>query len=712
MLRELASDYGIATEYADNDGKRVHASMDTLVALLAAMGAPVTEDTSAEQLREILDRRRAEAATRPLPTCLVSVEGREAGFVVHVHHGAAARVHLVLEDGSTREVYQDENWTPPVTVDGITWGEASFHIPGDVPRGYHRMVLDSDGVAAEAPVIITPARLETTDQYLDDRRFGVMAQLYSVRSSGSWGIGDFRDLGELAATLHGSIGADFLLVNPLHAAEPFPPVENSPYLPTTRRFTNPIYLRVEDVTEFTQADPQVRGEIAVIAAELAERNTSAEKIDRNPIYSAKLDALRELYNLGLSDARRSAFDAYVEKEGQGLIDFAGWCADRELNELWTARRHAVVPDRAELAAFHMWLQFLCDEQLAAAQARAVEAGMSIGIVTDLAVGVHPGGADAHTMGSWMSPQASVGAPPDGYNQKGQDWSQPPWNPDALAEAGYQPWRDMLATVLRHSGGIRVDHILGLFRLFWMPRMSPPETGTYVTYDHEAMVGVLALEAERAGAVVVGEDLGTFESWVQDALADRGVLGTSVLWFESEPNEAGPKWSHNYRKLALSSVGTHDLPPTAGYLEGEHIRLRDELGVLTTDPAEEEKEDLAWQAEVLNRVAEEGHFEGTAVAGRDFAGLSRDERGDTVDLLVGLHRHIAATPSALTVTNLVDLVGDKRVQNQPGTNADMYPNWCIPLCDGNGRAVLIEDLADMDIVHRVGAASQRDAAGRA
>lgn len=706
MLRELASDYGIVTEYVDNTGKTIPASDETLQTLLQAMGAPLTPDTDVERLQEILATRREQAATRPLPATLVSVEGVEAGFVVHVHHGQEAHVHLVLEDGSRREVYQDENWTPPVTVDGVTWGEASFHIPGDLPRGYHRLELESTGVNASAPVIITPARLETTDQYLDDRRFGVMAQLYSVRSSGSWGIGDFHDLGELAATLADTIGADFLLVNPLHAAEPFAPVENSPYLPSTRRFTNPIYLRVEDTPEFQQASGEIRGEIAALAAELTDANTSAEKIERNPIYEAKLVILRDLFNLGLTDERREAFAQFVEAEGRGLSDYAGWCADKELAEQWAPRRHAVAPERTELVAFHMWLQFLCDEQLAAAQARAVEAGMSIGVVTDLAVGVHPGGADAETMREWMAPMASVGAPPDGYNQQGQDWSQPPWNPEALAEAGYQPWRDMLATVLRHSGGIRVDHILGLFRLFWMPRMSPPSTGTYVTYDHEAMVGVLALEAERAGAVVVGEDLGTFEPWVQDVLAGRGVLGTSVLWFESEPNDAGPKWADNYRRLALSSVGTHDLPPTAGYLEGEHIRLRDELGLLTTDPAKEEKEDLAWQAEVLNRVAEEGHFAGTGVEGVDFTGLSRTERGDTTDLLVGLHRHIAATPSALTVTNLVDLVGDKRVQNQPGTNAEQYANWCIPLCDADGNAVLIEDLAGMEIVRRVGEASQR------
>ncbi|AWB81455.1 4-alpha-glucanotransferase [Corynebacterium yudongzhengii] len=705
-LKELAADYGIATSYTSSAGERITASDRTLVTLLKAMGAALSDDPTDHELTAALNERRIQRATRPLPQSVVAVENTEAAFIVHVHDGAPANVWIELEDGGTREVYQDENWNPPFHHDGIDWGEASFHTPPDLPRGYHRLHLESEGCTAETALIITPQRLDSTDTYLEDRRFGVMAQLYSVRSEASWGIGDFHDLGELAALLHREIGADFLLINPLHAAEPVPPVENSPYLPTSRRFTNPIYLRIEDVEELGNLDSDTRAEIAELGASLAETNRSAEAIDRNPIYAAKLDVLREMFHFGLTEQHRAAFRDYCENEGSGLRDFGLWCAARENEQLTGSGRHAIAEDLDELAEFHMWLQFLCDEQLAAAQKRAVDAGMAIGIVTDLAVGVHPGGADAATMGEWMAPEASVGAPPDPYNQQGQDWSQPPFDPEALAEAGYQPWREMMSTVLRHSGGIRVDHILGLFRLFWMPRMQPPSTGTYVQYHHDAMVGVLALEAERAGAVVIGEDLGTFEPWVQDVLADRGVLGTSVLWFESSPTGDGPRRPADYRRLALSSVGTHDLPPTAGYLEGEHIRLRERLGLLETDAATEERQDLDWQAEILDAVSELGFFAGTPLDGQRFAGRGRDERGSTADLLVGLHRWIAATPSALTVTNLVDLVGDVRVQNQPGTNAEQYPNWCIPLCTGDGTPVVIEDLPDIELFHRVGDASRR------
>lgn len=706
-LKELAGAYDIATEYTASDGARVEAPAATLIKLLEAMGVPLdADDPSEQEISLALQAVRDERASRPLPPAVVAVEGDAVAFDVHVHDGKPAHVALTLEDGSTREVTQEENWTPPATVGGVPWGEASFRIPADLPRGYHTITLDSDGRHAESRLIVTPARLSTTARYLSDRRFGVMAQLYSVRSEHSWGLGDFHDLGHLAEVLGVEIGADFLQVNPLHAAQPLPPVEDSPYLPTTRRYSNPIYLRVEDVPEYELVDDSVREGIAELAASFRRINRSSDYLERDPIYEAKLDSLHELYSVETTSERAAAFQEFIDAEGQGLIDFADWCAEQEIEQQWAGNRHAITPSVEDLRGFYMWLQFLCDEQLAAAQKRALGSGMSIGIVTDLAVGVHPGGADAANLSEWLAPDASVGAPPDGYNQKGQDWSQPPWHPTRLAEAGYEPWRAMLQTVLRHSGGIRVDHILGMFRLFWMPRMHSPETGTYVTYDHEAMVGVLALEAERAGAVVVGEDLGTFEPWVQDVLADRGLLGTSVLWFESSSTVDGPRLQDEYRQLAMSSVGTHDLPPTNGYLRGEHIRLRDELGVLTTDADDEVAEDMQWQARILNTISQAGCFAGTELDGKDFTGLAREERGKTEDLLVGLHRFIAGTPSALTVTNLVDLVGDVRIQNQPGTNAEQYANWRVPLCDAEGDAVLIEDLAGSQLFQAVGQASRR------
>lgn len=688
-LRALADSFGIATHYWAHSGEHVTVSEETLQKTLKSFGVEI--DDTVESIHRAWQRRADEEFSRPLPPCVVTTG--ETSVNVHVHDGAPAYVWITLEDGGVVTPNQAENWAPARTINGVTWGEATFVIPS-LPTGWHTLHLESDGIRTSCALIVCPERLSTNDRFVEHPVLGVMAQMYSVRSNDSWGIGDFRDLGELAATL--TPEADYLLINPLHAAEPVPPVEDSPYLPTSRRFVNPIYLRVEDVAEFKElAEQDPKHPLVIKVAELANalQANPDEFIDRNPIYAAKLAALYEIFQLGRSPERQVAFAEYRALEGAGLARFAAWCAQ------YTGA-HAD-PDAEYFVtepSFYEWLQWQCDEQLAQAQARAKDAGMAIGIMADLAVGVHPGGADAANLADVLVAGASVGAPPDNYNQLGQDWSQPPWHPVRLAEAGYAPWRDMLRTVLRHSGGIRIDHILGLFRLWWIPRSQSPLTGTYVYYDHQALLGILALEAERAGAVVIGEDLGTMEPWVVDELRNRGIMGTSIVWFENTYD--GPRHAGDYRQLALSSVTTHDLPPTAGYLFGEHIALRDRLGLFERSVADEDAEDLQWQNQVLDRVAEYGFLPGT------FAGKARNDRGEVTDLLVGLHRYLSATPSALTCISLVDMVGDIRPQNQPGTMKEQYPNWCIPLRTLEGEYITIENLRSYPLFNTLLEASKR------
>ncbi|MDY5785116.1 4-alpha-glucanotransferase [Corynebacterium sp.] len=723
LLRTLATSYGFGLNYRASNGVLTEPPHTSFIALLKALGLPLSENPSDEELRFFIDERRQHWATAALPPCVVATAGAEKHFNVHVHDGHPAHVWIELEDGTPRDAYQDENWAEPVTVDGVTWGEATFHVPGDLPTGWHTLHLESDTFKASCALIVVPETLRTNQRYTAEPAFGVMAQLYSVRSDDSWGIGDFADLARLAEVVAAE-GADYLLINPVHAAQPVPPIEDSPYLPTTRRFVNPIYIAVEAVPEFARLDRPTAAEVAELTAPLKATNRSAEPIERNPIYQVKLDVLRELFFLAEDDAdRRGDFEAFLADEGEGLREFGEWCAEEAARaesgaDTEAGAHHVTTPDEddtAELARFYMWLQFVADEQRRTAQERAEAAGMRIGIITDLAVGVHPGGADAHTLSDVLVAGASVGAPPDQFSQQGQDWSQPPWNPQALAESGYAAWRDLLRTVLRHSGGIRVDHILGLFRLFWIPRMGRPAEGAYMTYDHEAMVGILALEAERAGAVVVGEDMGTFEPWVQNVLRDKGVLGTSVVWFESTPPGGTPLPQNQYRHLALSSVGTHDLPPTAGYLNGAHNALRVELGLVEESLEQLNAADAAWHAAVLDMARASGAFDGTSLADTDFARamvMDADEpveftADQVADLLVGLNRFIAGTPSALTCVNLVDMVGDTRIQNQPGTNSEQYSNWCIPLTDATGTAVTIDDLPGNDLFVRVARASRRN-----
>jgi len=680
-LVELARRYGVATEYEDWTGARNPVSESTLVAVLDALGvSAATERDRAAALTEH-DRRYW---ARPLPPAIVCRAGVPAQFWVHVTHGDPAHPWLRLEDGSVRtDLRQLENNTPPYDLDGHLVGEASFELPADLPLGYHELHLSLGADEASATVIVSPATLTPPA----GRTWGLATQLYSVRSQRSWGIGDLTDLADLAVWSGARHGAGFVLVNPLHAAAPVAPMEPSPYLPTSRRFGNPLYLRVEAIPEFAYV--RHRGRIRRARKDTQAHAKRAELIDRDAAWRTKRAALEAVYAVPRSAGRQLAYDAYRAREGASLDDFATWCALAEKygadwhqwpGELRHPRSPAVArfaADHAEAVDFHRWLQWQLDDQLVAAQATAKQAGMGLGIMHDLAVGVDPDGADAWALQDVLALGVTAGAPPDEFNQLGQDWSQPPWRPDQLVNCGYAPFRALLNAVFRHAGGVRIDHIIGLFRLWWIPNGSPPTEGTYVRYDHEAMIGIVALEAHRAGAVVVGEDLGTVEPWVRDYLAERGVFGTSILWFEADPDRGGPLPAERWREFCLSTVTTHDLPPTAGYLGGEHVRLRDRLGLLTR-PAEEElaadrSQQAAWRAE-LHRV-----------------GLLDDpDTADTDAVVTALHRYLGRTPSRLLALSLADAVGDVRTQNQPGTT-DEYPNWRVPLAGPHGRRLLLEDV---------------------
>jgi 4-alpha-glucanotransferase len=682
-LVQLARAYGVATEYWDWHGEHVTVSASTVRAVLDALGV----DASTDQAVAVAVRQQAEAAwRRVLPPVLVLRSGQTSSVPVHVPHGAPVEVEIELEEGGRRPLAQREHWVEPRLVDGAHVGEATFEVPAGLPLGWHVLHARSGDVTASAPLVVTPDRLELPESMRGEgRRWGLMTQLYQVRSSRSWGIGDLDDLAELAVWSAQDLDADFVLVNPLHAAEPVGEMEPSPYLPTTRRFVNPVYIRVEAVRELAYLPASERQLLDWQAEEVKASNTTSE-LDRDAAWKAKRSALRAVFDVPRSPGREREFRRYCVEQGQGLVDFATWCALAEEHflpwgawppELLDPTSEAVAAERERLAdevEFHRWLQWVADEQLADAHERARAAGMRLGVVHDLAVGVHPEGADTWALGPALARGVTVGAPPDAFNQQGQDWSQPPWRPDQLAELGYAPYRDMLRTVLRHAGGIRVDHIIGLFRLWWVPQGSSPKDGTYVRYDHEALVGILALEAQRSGAVVVGEDLGVVEPWVRTYLEERGVFGTSILWFEKD-DKGRPLPPEKWRELCLATVTTHDLPPTAGYLAGEHVDLRDRLGLLTRPVEEERAVDDAERESVLSFLRERGLLDGEA---------------SEQQLVEALHRFLTWTPAKLLGVSLADAVGDRRTINQPGTDEE-YPNWRVGLSDGSGTPMLLEDV---------------------
>ncbi|OHU99112.1 4-alpha-glucanotransferase [Mycobacterium talmoniae] len=681
-LAELAGRFGVATAYEDWTGRQVPVPDTTLVGVLGALGVAATTEPERQAALAAHDRGYW---SRPLPPTIVGRVGAETPLWAHVTDGQPAQIRVQLEDGTVRhDVRQVDNFTPPFELDGRWVGEASFVLPADLPPGYHRVHLRSGADEASTALIVSPRRLPR----LGRRAWGLATQLYSVRSRRSWGVGDLADLTDLAVWSASRHGADYVLVNPLHAAAPTAPMEPSPYLPTSRRYVNPLYLRVEAIDEFAYL--RKRGRVRRLQAHAQQRAAARDSIDRDAAWAAKRAALELVYRVPRSAGRELAYAAFRAREGAALDDFATWCALAEqFGADWhhwpQELRHPAGPAVAEFAAehraavdFHRWLQWQLDEQLGAAQSRAGAAGMALGIVADLAVGVHPHGADAWALQEVLALGVTAGAPPDEFNQRGQDWSQPPWRPDRLAEQEYQPFRALIRAMFRHAGGLRIDHIIGLFRLWWIPDGAAPAHGTYVRYDHEAMIGIVALEAHRAGALVVGEDLGTVQPWVRDYLAERGVLGTSILWFERD-RDGAPLPAERWREDCLSSVTTHDLPPTAGYLAADHVRLRARLGLLTR-PVEEElaadrADRAAWMAE-LRRVG--------------LLGAHTDPERDPEDTVLALHQYLGRTPSRLLGVALTDAVGDRRTQNQPGTT-DEYPNWRIPLAGPDGTALLLEDV---------------------
>ncbi len=693
-LATLAEAHGVALHYEGAHGGRVEVSPDTIRAVLAAM------DVRAED-------RAAVAAS--LEEAELAPWRRLVNPTVVVTAGIGAAIRVTVSSKALVEVTTSAGQRVPLTlegepavrsVDGVPRARRNARVPPTLPVGAHQILVRTDEEAATANLLVTPPSCPVREGL---RAWGWQIQLYALRSHASWGVGDLGDLRTLVAISGELQGAGMVLLNPLHAPLPVLPQEPSPYYPASRRFTNPLYLRVEHCDGYATLPPPERKRVSVLAAE-AQRDNTGDLIDRDAVFRRKMAAFELLAAQPLPADRQVSYAAYRDAEGQGLLDFATAAALSEIHGRscrdWPAplqdpRSGAVAAARAALAervALHMWLQWQCDEQLAAAARAAREAGMPVGLVTDLAVGVDPGGADAWALRVDLAQDVTVGAPPDAFNQQGQDWRLPPLRPDRLPITGFAPFRDLLRSQLRHAGGIRIDHVMGLFRLFWIPEGASPLDGTYVRYPADALLGVLALEAQAAGALVVGEDLGTVERGVRPLLRRWGVLGSRVLWFEREAAAA------DYPALALSSVTTHDLPTAAGFLADEPTRVRAELGQLDHDLSVEQAQAAKARAEVITLLQEERL-------------LDADAAHDTAAVVAAMHAFIARTPSMLVTASLGDGVGDLRQPNLPGTTGE-YPNWRLPLAepleaprDGllpPSRPLLLEDLLAAPGVARLAA----------
>lgn len=703
-LGELADRFGISTQFYDWKGRHTQVGEQTVIAILAEFGV---DASTPERARAAAQRVRDDHWRRIVQPCVVLRAGQEGRVDVHVPAGAPVSLRIVGEDGNDHLPWQVDNWNPDRPIDGRMIGEATFGIPGNLPLGYHELIVtigthDVDGSEADggihatatSTIIVTPNRVGLPRRMGASRVWGYAAQLYSVRSHHSWGLGDLTDLADLC-TWSASQGAGYLLTNPLHAAEVAGRMEPSPYLPSSRLFVNPIYIRPELIAEYHDLDQYDASLIESLRTTTLDDDPQA-LLDRDRTWQAKSQALELIHRVDMSASRRMAFTAFRVARGRRLEDFATWCLLSELHGSdwhdWPAELHdphgaavaRVRREHADRIDFHMWLQWIADQQLSTAQSSGTDAGMPVGLICDLAVGVNGSGADAWMLNGLFAREMNVGAPPDPFNQAGQDWGQPPMRPDVLEQMAYAPLREMVSNALRHAGGVRIDHIMGLFRLWWVPKGLGPRQGAYVRYNHEAMVGIVALEAYRAGALVIGEDLGTVEPWVRDHLAARGILGTSIMWFETGP-DGWPRQPQQWREHAMSSVTSHDLPPTSSYLRGDHVELRDRLGLLT-ESVDEERENARRERE-------------TWLASLRQQGVLEADEDDPEQVTLAMHTLLTRTPSKVINATLTDAVGDPRTQNLPGTE-DEYPNWRVPLSGPDGEPVYLEDLYSSDRVARM------------
>ncbi|MBQ0829223.1 4-alpha-glucanotransferase [Streptomyces tagetis] len=711
-LARLAALHGVATSWRPSPDRTAAVSPAAVVRALAALDV---DASGPDAVRDALAAREAELRARLLPPTLVHWSGAPApAALAALPEGTRLRVEteqgevhgpdglLSGVDGTGGADGLPSDLDRPTVSDGVP-GVHRLTVTDGLPPGVHRLTATApDGRTAGAHLVVAPARLPAPE----GRSHGLLVQLYSLLSGRSWGMGDLGDLAALTAWAGRSLGAGFVQVNPLHAGvpgAPGTPTDPSPYRPSSRRFPDPVHLRIEDVPEYAQVtDPARRRRLA----ELGERAGRLRRsvlagdalIDRDAVGELKREALELLCAEPLTPARRAAYRAYLAERGGALEEHATWCALAEVHgpdwhrwpeELRDARSAGTARARAALAGrveVHRRLAWLTDGQLADAQRTARAAGMPVGVVHDLAVGVHPHGADTWARREHFAAGMSVGAPPDAFNARGQDWGLPPWRPDRLAASGYAPFRELLRGLFRYAGALRVDHVMGLFRLWWVPEGRPATEGTYVHYDAEAMLAVLVLEASRAGAMVIGEDLGTVEPGVREALRERGVLGTSVLWFERDG--AAPLPPERWRADCLATATTHDLPPTAARLTGADVALRDRLGLLTR-PLSEERASARAETEGWLRLLTSLGLLPPPKAGADATdGASRREEAE----IQAVHRFLLRTPARLVGLWLPDAVGDRRPQNVPGT-WDQYPNWRLPLADATGRPVTLEELMD-------------------
>jgi 4-alpha-glucanotransferase len=556
---------------------------------------------------------------------------------------------------------------------------------GPLPLGVHRLEVEGSGTRGSSSIIVVPPHAFTPPRWSEgEREWAITVQLYSLRSDRNWGIGDFSDLADLAC-LGAQHGAHAVGVNPLHALFPADPTHISPYAPSSRLFLNPIYLDVTAVPEFVESDAAQHMVATKEFQRRLQRVRASEFVDYPHVWNLKLSVLRllhgEFHSRYLHTAtteRASAYRRFVAEQGEALTHFATFEAlQAHFGHQSLAWRKWPEPYRTPTSPetrafreehrmeveFSQYLQWEADRQLALVARTAQEAGMRIGLYRDLAVGLDPNGAEAWSAQDLLAPAASIGAPPDVYNPKGQDWGLAPFNPLALERHAYRPFLATIRANMRHAGALRVDHVIGLKRLWWIVGEGGPQAGGYVSYPLYDLLSLLALESERHGCLVVGEDLGTVPEGFREELHRRRILSYRLLLFERKGSDGEFVEPEQYPALAATAVSTHDLATFRGMWEGRDLEWRRDLGLYPSqDHADQDTE---------ARVKMRTHLQ-TALR-QDLQAIGSGGDPDVRTFSLAAHRFLARTPSRLLLVQLEDVLDQRDQMNLPGT-IDEHPNW--------------------------------------
>ncbi|HIF9464790.1 TPA: 4-alpha-glucanotransferase [Photobacterium damselae] len=687
VLKHVAHMAGITDKYISAWGDEATVEDETLSRLLAALGYDVRNDEA------LLESARKKNRTEVL--ALVKVIRAGEPMQVELHLGASARVsdfswRLETEQG---EVF--EGWLQSQLVaDERDEGQPLvFALPNDLAWGYHKLTVSRKRRKSpyEMTLIVTPTACYKQTALLNNKKlWGTSVQLYSVRTQHNWGIGDFGDLKQLVADIAKN-GGDFVGLNPIHSLFPANPEGASPYSPSSRRWLNVIYIDVSSVCEFAQSDAAQQ---LVGSHEFQQRLAEARQsnwVNYSEVACLKMAALRLLFDtfvtrhLEKNTERAKQFLNFVEQGGESLLHQAAFDALHALlksqdDTMWgwpvfpESYRHfdnqavqTFIQENQHEVQLYMYLQWLADCQLAEVQELAEEKGMVMGLYRDLAVGVCDSGAETWAQHGELCLDVSVGAPPDILGPLGQNWGLPPLNPEVLVERAYQPYIDLLRANMRHCGALRIDHVLGLLRLWWIPKGESAKAGAYMYYPVEDLLAILALESHRHQCTVIGEDLGTVPDEIVDKLATAGVHSYKVFFFETA-EDGGYFSPRHYPDQSMAALCTHDMPTLRGFWHCDDLKMGSELGLYPDQDALNGLFDS--RAESKQRILDSLDWHGylSQNIGRNAAYVPMDSK-----LSEGMQLHLAAGASALLSLQLEDWLEMDKPVNIPGT-VDEYPNW--------------------------------------